>query len=175
MKLLTNFLVLALLTLGTAPTHAQDFTSGLTLRYFQFTQAEEPSAATGLGYSVKINQWSLAVELGGPLDDVFLEGDDTVGELDLYLSTNGSWEKMLTNKLAFRLGGSLGNYIVTSSRLENGFFITETKSIRTLEPRIALGVYLTDAIDITLYGGYLIGTESVAEPTAGAYLRAHFF
>jgi len=70
MNLFTNkYLALFLLLIShfLSSAHADsDFSSGVTLRYFELTAANEPSAMIGIGYSIKWGSVDYAIELGAP-------------------------------------------------------------------------------------------------------------
>jgi hypothetical protein len=148
------------------------FSSGVTLRYSQLTTATDTSALIGIGYSIKWGSVDYAIELGAPRSAFSLFGDDTeIGEVDLYTANSIGWQLPVASKVSLRTDLSLQNYFIT--RATNGavFTIIESDLIYALEPRLSLLFNITSDIDFSVYGGYMLGSESISEPTAGAYLR----
>lgn len=178
MKLRSYFLVLSALLLinsFTAANASDKLSQGLAIRYFQFTQADEPVGLVGLGYTLKINNISGSFELGGPLSDMDLEGKERIGDLEFFSNLTFGWEKTTAFKVGLRAEASIGRYLVNTSTFQNGIFTSKSETLLTLEPRIALVFNATDNIDFAIYGGMLVGGKSISEPIAGAALRLRLF
>jgi len=149
-----------------------EFSSGVTLRYSQLTTATDTSSLIGIGYSIKWGSVDYAIELGAPRNTFSLFGDDAeIGEVDLYTANSIGWQLPVANKVSIRTDLSLQNYFIT--RATTGTVITTIESdlIYALEPRLSLLFKITNDVDLSFYGGYMVGSESISEPTAGAYLR----
>lgn len=150
------------------------------MRYYQFFEADESTNLTALGFSVKLDQVTVGVELGAPNNTTVLRGsgNESLGELDAFYNTLIGYEKSLFGKAAFRGSIALGNYVVTKTTFENNaggsIFTIANDSFYALEPRAALVLNITDKIDFSVFGGILLGNDSLSEPTAGGLLRWHF-
>ena len=147
---------------------------GLSVRYFTFTQADVPAQFVGLGYSLQQDQWNAIIELGAPRNSTVLQGKESLGEIDFYAITTIGWQKSFSEKLALRPSISLGRYVTTKSTFTNDLFTISTEAYFTFEPRLAAVIAITDSIDFSVFGGVLMGSKSISEPTAGALLRLHF-
>jgi len=147
---------------------------GLSVRYFTFTQAEVPAQLVGLGYSIQQDQLNAIFELGAPRNSTELQGKESLGELDFYMVTSIGWQKSFAEKFALRPSISVGRYAATKSTFANGLFTITTEAYFTFEPRLAAAIAITDSIEFSIFGGVLMGSKSISEPTAGALLRLHF-
>lgn len=149
-----------------------NFSSGVTLRYFELTAANESSAMIGIGYSIKWGSVDYAIELGAPRSNFNLFADNTdIGEVSLYTANSVGWQLPVSNKFSIRTDLSLSNYFVTTTSTGTVFTNTASEIIYAMEPRISFLLKITSDIDLSIYGGYAVGTESLSEPTAGVYLR----
>jgi len=158
-----------LLSTATADTQ---FSSGVTLRYSQFTAATEPSSLIGIGYSIKWGSVDYAIEIGAPRGNFDLNGDNTnIGEVNLYTANSIGWQIPVANKFSIRTDLSLANYFVEKFTTGNTITTVTTEIFYALEPRISLMFGITDDIDFSIYGGYAVGSDSFSETTAGAYFR----
>lgn len=166
--------LLLLLTSGLCSTAYadSDFSSGVTLRYSQLTTATDTSSLIGIGYAIKWGSVDYAIELGAPSSKFSLFGDNTeVGEVDFYTANSIGWQLPLASKLHIRTDISLQNYFITRTTTGTGITTIESDLIYALEPRLSLLFKITNDIDLSVYGGYMLGSESISETTAGAYLR----
>ncbi len=149
-----------------------DFSSGVTLRYFQLTSATDSNSMIGVGYSIKWGDVDYAIELGAPQSDRVFDGVIAdVSEVNFYTANSVGWQKSIASKFALRTDLALANYFVSKTNRAGNFITVETEIIYSLEPKLSLLFKVSEDVDISFYGGYMLGTDSLSEPTAGVYLR----